>query len=231
MNDNDPKPLANFYGGVSEDDPRIGVLYITLPEPVSNPAPPMTVDGASAVILSAKDGGAAADLKRAFEVVDDDGSGAAYRHVLDRVLQGEGVADAFREAFHLNWTVRGFRHRALLQDDAYLIRAFRRIFPRYAGEAMTLYRGERASEIEAGRLGPNWTPSLEVARRFASGLCTTYGGDGVLLTATAPAEAIITLPNHHSANWLREHEHIVDPTLLVDVREIERFPPYQAPSS
>ncbi len=76
-----------------------------------------------------------------------------------------------------------------------------------------------------GRLGLNWSTDPSVAKTFAAGLCTTYGCDGVMLTATAAPSAIITGPNDHSANWLREVEHIVDPKMLSDVTEVARFPP------
>lgn len=58
---------------------------------------------------------------------------------------------------------------------------------------------------------------------FASGLCASYDGGGVLLEATAPAEAIIAGPSPHSA-YLDEHEHVVDPSRVRDLRAVAWFP-------
>ncbi len=234
MKDSDPsssaKALEMFYGGVSGENPNIGVLHITLPvTPIDLPPPP-TLDEALAMIIAAISDDAATELRGPFEIVDEDKSGDTYRQVLEAVLRAGGCGRGFRDAFHLNWTIRSFRHRETLDDDAFLISALRCIFPPYAGEPLTLYRGEQANRWEAARLGLNWSPDREVGRMFAAGLCTTYDGGGVLLCATAPPEAVIALPNDHSTNWLHEDEHIVDPALLIDVREIDRFPPDQGPT-
>lgn len=210
------------------DDPGKVTIYFE-PTPAAPPEP-LSLEAATGYTIAAMCGGPVDDLKRAFEVIGED-SGSAYRQVLQAATLGERPADAFREALHLDWTVRGFRHRAEVQDDDLLVRAFRRVFAPYDGPRLVLYRGERASEIEAGRLGLNWSPSQEVARMFASGLCATYGSHGVLLTAIAEGAAIITGPNDHSANWLREFEHVVDPRMLTDVKEIARFPPHVAARS
>lgn len=207
----------------SREDPRIGVLHIKVRTAPRRPA--LSLEVALAYALAALAGGPADDLKRAFARMDEDEIGGAYRQTLEAAAECDGAAEGFREAFHLAWTVRGFRHRAALQDDALFLRAFRRIFPPYQGEPLILYRGERTSELEAGRIGFNWSTKEGVGRMFASGLCTTYGGDGVLLRASAAPQAILSGPNDHSANWLGEMEHIVDPAMLTDVIEIARFPP------
>lgn len=208
----------------SADDPRILIVHITPEASVPDPPPPLSLDEAVEYAIKAMHGGPADDIWRAFEKIDKD-SGVAYRRVLESATRSEQVSDQFRKALHLNWTVRGFRHRANIQDDELLIRAFRRVFPPYDGGRLVLYRGERSSELDAGRIGLNWSTDIKVAKTFASGLCTTYGCDGVLLRATAEASAIITGPNDHSANWLHEMEHIVDPRMLLDLNEVERFAP------
>lgn len=224
------KALELFYGGLSDSNPNIGVLHITLPVAPIDPPPPLTLDQALAMIVAAIADDEAVELRGAFETVDEDESGYAYRQVLEAVLRADGCGKGFRDAFHLSWTIRGFRHREALADDNFLISALRCIFPPYTGSPLTLYRGEQAGRWEAGRVGLNWSPSREVGRMFAAGLCTTYDGDGVLLCSTAPPEAVIALPNYHSGNWLHEDEHIVDPALLIDVREIDRFPPDRGPT-
>lgn len=215
---------SSIYFEQSTEDPRIGILHIELPTAPTNPPSPLSLDEAVEYAIAAMHGGPADDLKRAFDAIDEN-DGAAYRKVLEAATRCEGVPDDFREALHLAWTVRGFHHRAEIKDDDLFIRAFRQVFPPYEGNKVVLYRGERSSELELGRLGLNWSTDQEIARMFASGLCTTYGCDGVLLTAVAEPSAIITGPNHHSANWLREMEHIVDPRMLVEVEEVARFPP------
>ncbi len=221
MADNDTTPWMHFEQ--STEDPRIGILHIKLPAVPSNPPPPLSLDEAVEYAIAAMCGGPTDDLGRAFDKIDED-AGVAYRKVLEGAARCEQVSDDFREALHLHWTVRGFRHRADINDDDLFIRAFRRVFSPYTGGRLVLYCGERSSELEAGRVGLNWSTDQKVAKRFASGLCTTYGCDGVLLKATAEPSAIITGPNHHSANWLGEMEHIVDPRMLV-VEEVARFPP------
>ena len=63
----------------------------------------------------------------------------------------------------------------------------------------------------------------KAAEMFASGLCASYDGGGVLLEATAPARAIIAGPSAHSG-WLDEHEHVVDPSRLTNIRPVAWFP-------
>lgn len=222
MADNDTPSWMHFEQRTT--DPRIGILHMTLPTAPSNPPPPLSLDEAVEYAIAAMHGGPADDLRRAFDKIDED-AGVALRKVLEAATRCERVPDDFREALHLAWTVRGFHYRADIQDDDLFIRAFRRVFSPYNGSRLVLYRGERSSELEAGRIGLNWSTDQEVAKMFASGLCTAYGCDGVLLTATAEPSAIIAGPNDHSANWLGEMEHIVDPRMLVELEEVARFPP------
>lgn len=217
----DKETPSRIHFEQSSDDPRI--LILQLPTASANPPQPFSLRQAEKYAIMAMCGGPTDHLYRAFEAINEDSR--AYGRVLEAALSCEHPSDGFYEPFHLAWTVGGFRHRADIQDDDLLIRAFRRIFPRYEGPALVLYRGERASEFEMGRLGLNWSTDPSVAKTFAAGLCTTYGCDGVMLTATAAPSTIITGPNDHSANWLREVEHIVDPKMLSDVTEVARFPP------
>lgn len=223
MANNDTSPWMHFEQ--STEDPRIAILHITLPTAPSNPPPPFSLDAAVEYAIAAMHGGPADDLRRALGKIGED-TGDAYRKVLEAATRCDRVPDDFREALHSDWTVRGFRHRADVRDDDLFIRAFRRVFSPYSGSRLVLYRGERSSELEAGRIGLNWSTDQDVARMFASGLCTTYGCDGVLLTAIAEPSAIITGPNDHSANRLGEMEHIVDPRMLIELVEVARFPPY-----
>jgi hypothetical protein len=128
-----------------------------------------------------------------------------------------------RADFHLAWTVRGFRLREALDNDGLLLAALRVLLPAYEGEGLCLFRGEQAGRYAAGKLGFGWTPKRQAAEMFASGLCASYDGGGVLLEATAPAEAIIAGPSAHSG-YLGEHEHVVDPSRLTDLRPVAWCP-------
>lgn len=206
------------------EDSRVLIRHITIPTAAPlNPPSPLSLDEAVEYAIASIRGGPSNDLGRAFEKIGED-SGGAFRKVLEAVTHCEPVSDAFREALHLAWTISGHHHRANIQNDDLLIRAFRRVFPPYNGSRLVLYRGERSSELKAGRIGLNWSTCRVVAKEFASGLCTTYGCDGVLLTATAEPSAVITGPNHHSANWLHEMEYIIDPRMLAGLKELARFP-------
>lgn len=220
MAENDTSSWMHFE--LSPEDPRIGILHIKLP--TSDPPPPLSLDEAVEYAIAAMHGGPADDLRRAFEKINED-DGPACRKVLEAATRCVQVPDDFREALHLAWTVRSHHYRADIQDDDLIIRAFRRVFSPYTGSRLVLYRGERSSELGAGRIGLNWSTDQEVAKKFARGLCTTYGCDGVLLRATAEPSAIITGPNQHSANKLGEMEHIIDPRMLVELEEVARFPP------
>jgi hypothetical protein len=136
------------------------------------------------------------------------------------------VHNEFRSVLHSNWNARGFHHREKVADDDLIIRAFRRVLAPYDGGPLTLYRGERASELKAGRVGLNWSSGIKTASMFASGLCRCDGEEGVLLTATAPPSAIIARPNYDNHKSTEEMEYIVERAMLVRMAEIDRFPPH-----
>lgn len=125
--------------------------------------------------------------------------------------------------FHTEWTTHGEKIRQQLNDDARLSRVLRRWLPPYAGDAVTLYRGESAGRLEAGRVGMCWTPQRHVAEMFGSGLNAIGPGGGVLLQADAPASAVIAGPGAHSS-YLGEDEHTVDVAMLESIRVIARYP-------
>lgn len=206
-----------------DHDPKIGYLTIEIPEHA--PAKPeFSLNQALRYALAATAGGPAGELGDALRAIGDTYP-RAFKKVLTAMAASETISEEVANALRSHWVVVGFRARAAVKDDALFIRAFRRAFPPYAGGGLVLYRGERGSEIAAGRLGLNWSSRQETARVFAAGLCRTYGCDGVLLTAVAPASAIIAGPTEHSI-YLDEWEHVVDPNMLHDVTEIGRFPPF-----
>lgn len=186
------------------------------------PAPErLTLNQSLAYATAAIRGGPANRIDHALDRISETYP-RAFRKVLSALLDSDSVPADVCAAIHSAWVSRGFRYRAAIKDDALFVQAFRRTLPAYDGEDLILYRGERAAEFDAGRLGLNWSPKLETARMFASGLCTLYPGGGVLLKASAPAAAVIARPNAHSTH-LGEMEHIVEPALLLDVEVIGRF--------
>ena len=85
-----------------------------------------------------------------------------------------------------------------------------------------LYRGECKFLYDDNKIGFCWTPDINVARVFASGLNAIESG-GVLLKAYAPNGAIISAPNDHSINQMQEFEYTCNPELLENIEIIEVF--------
>ena len=187
------------------------------------PLPVVEVSEADAVcIVLAELGGAARALASAADTLKFIKSPEGMKEVLRAALAASSVSDELREAFHLQWTVRGHRIREALDDDVLLVNVLRQILPPYLGPGLTIYRGEQAARADAGRVGFNWSEDREVAKMFASGLCTLYPGGGVLLQAYAPPCAIISGSSKHSI-YLGESELIVDPSRIEDMTELARF--------
>jgi hypothetical protein len=204
------------------DDPRIVRLVIGPSTFV--PPPKLSSEAAVSYVLAAMRGGPAERVAHAFQSLED-GSGTAYRKILEEATTCDLVSEAFRSALFSNWNVRSFHHREKVADDGLIIRALRRVLPPYSGGSLVLYRGERGSELKAGRIGINWSTKRSVGEMFASGLCRCDGDEGVLLMATAPPSAIIAGPNYENAKSVEEMEHIVESGILDGIAELERFPP------
>ena len=129
-----------------------------------------------------------------------------------------------RSSIHLIWTESGGHLRNKIRDDQLILRVLRASLPRYQGPGLTLYRGECKFLYEQGKVGFCWTPAIEVAKKFASGLNSLEPGGGALLKAFAPSEAILAGPNDHSTSQMQEFEHTCDPTALKDIELVQTFP-------
>jgi hypothetical protein len=214
IRDSDEKPALNWawssHGKIA-----------TISNDVSDIAPAPTVSEAGALCLSlagleGKDpAGAAAALEW---IVSAD----ATRQLVQAAISAPVIDAQMRVAFHLQWTVRGFRIRESVDDDVLLAAALRRLLPPYEGPGLTLYRGEQAARVSRGEVGFGWTQDRAVAEMFAAGLCTTYPGGGVLLETAAPADAIIAAPGAHSS-YLGEREFVVDPQRLGAIVALAHF--------
>ena len=143
-----------------------------------------------------------------------------------RSLVNSGTSSAFREDFDTYWIEAGQSIRAQVKDDRLLTRLLREALPPYAGEDLTLYRGENLRAYERCHVGFAWTPRIEVARGFASAVNVTPWG-GVLLEGCFPRGAIISGPNAHSVH-LDEHQFTVDPFSGTEVQVLEKYPRYIA---
>jgi hypothetical protein len=103
----------------------------------------------------------------------------------------------------------------LKSDLPHLIDAFKYLLPPYAGEGLTLYRGEVESRYLVGVYGISWTPILDTARRFAANR-SPEEGHGVVLKVEGAPNMIVAAVKEFSQHTLTlgEDEYIVDPRLL-----------------
>ena len=128
-----------------------------------------------------------------------------------------------KETLHLFWTVNGGHIRNKIRNDSLLLQFLKLSLPKYNGDASILFRGECRFLYEDGKIGFCWTPDIEVAKKFARGLNSIESG-GILLKAYAPKSAILSAPNPHSTNQIRENEYTCDPTLLEKIEYLCSFP-------
>ena len=127
-----------------------------------------------------------------------------------------------KSKIHTFWTVNGGHLRRKVSNDKLLLNILLKSLPNYSGEALTLYRGECQFLYNENKIGFCWTPDLNVAKKFAKGLNAIESG-GVLLKAYASSNAIMSAPNDHSNNKMKEFEYTCNPELLEDIEVIEYY--------
>lgn len=132
-------------------------------------------------------------------------------------------AEFNRSGVHLLWTESGGHLRNKIRDDSLILRVLRKALPSYQGPGLHLYRGECQFLYRQGKIGFCWSPKVEIAKLFASGLNALESG-GIVLRAFAPPESVLAGPNDHSATQMEEFEYTCDPTLLVRIEAIQSFP-------
>jgi hypothetical protein len=104
-----------------------------------------------------------------------------------------------------------------------IVRALRRVLPKYQGPAITVYRGQFCYLHNEGSIGVSWTSDIDVARGFADNETSRSWEDGtVLLKAIAPPEAIICDMKPYG-DYYGEDEYLIDPARLPSIEVIERF--------
>ena len=128
-----------------------------------------------------------------------------------------------KHKIHLLWTVNGGNLRRKISNDNLVLSVLILSLPGYNGPGLTLFRGESKHLYESNNIGFSWTPKIEVASIFASGLNSIESG-GVLLKAFAPTNAILSSPNAHSMNQMYEHEFTCNPNLLENIEVLSIFP-------
>lgn len=91
------------------------------------------------------------------------------------------------------------------------------------GPALTLYRGESASNRRRRTYGLSWSREQGVADGFARGIWQTFEGGSVLLETIVEPQTIICAPMLHD-NGYGEDEYLVDRRVLGTVTVLARYP-------
>jgi hypothetical protein len=103
----------------------------------------------------------------------------------------------------------------LREDLPRLFDAFRYLFPPYAGEGLTLYRGELESSHAKGEYGISWTSILEKAKCFADRRCSIEGHAVVFKIEATPDMIAIAVKDYSDHTLtLGEDEYLVDPRTI-----------------
>lgn len=149
--------------------------------------------------------------------------GATWKSAFEYIDNNFSDLHINRMGAHRIWIESGGHLRRKIQDDSLILSVLKKVLPSYQGPGLTLYRGECRFLYEQGKIGFCWSPDIEVAELFGRGLNAIESG-GVLLKAYAPATAVISGPNDHSVNYLRETEFTCNPNLLESLELIKYFP-------
>lgn len=147
---------------------------------------------------------------------------ARWIEFLAEVQASNSISNELKEAFHSRWVEIGHLIRKQVRNDDMLKILLKTLLPKYAGQALTLYRGENEKRFNSGEIGFCWTTELHVAEMFGRGL-NACRSRGFLLQAHAPVRSIISGPNDHS-RYLGENEFTIDPALLEDIQIINYYP-------
>lgn len=152
-----------------------------------------------------------------------DVAGDVWRLAFEYLVAHAAQISFDKNKIHTLWTSNGGHLRRKVKNDALVLSVLKLTLPGYTGRALTLYRGECRFLFDRRNIGFCWSPDIEVASQFASGLNAIESG-GVLLKAYAPEVAILAGPNLHSREQMQENEYTCDPNLLRDVVVLRSYP-------
>lgn len=129
----------------------------------------------------------------------------------------------FSYLFRTEWTTRSHLIREAFADDNLLKAVLWNVLPPYKGNELIIWRGEQMARFNAGIVGFNWSTDKNSADIFASGLCTTYSGGGILLKAKVSAKGVISGYGDHTIDP-SERGIVVDPEHIIEIEEIAIYP-------
>ena len=139
------------------------------------------------------------------------------------LLKNKQLSSELINSFHTTWVVSGHRIRNQIANDVMLVKLLKHVLPEYSGQNIVLFRGENKNKWNEKSLGFCWTPSIDIAHMFASGLNSVPNG-GLLLECEFKSEWIISSPCAHS-EYLGENEYTVNPLEISNVKVLEEFKP------
>ncbi len=90
--------------------------------------------------------------------------------VFKKILEYQEILNFEKRNIHTLWTVNGGNIRRKIKNDKLVAQVLSLTLPGYIGEGLTLYRGECSFLYDSGQIGFCWTPEIDVAIKFASGL-------------------------------------------------------------
>ena len=146
-----------------------------------------------------------------------------WKALADTLLTQQKPSQEASAVFETYWIEGGARMREQISDDRRLVALLRHMLKPYTRSQISLYRGENIERWKKGRIGLAWTPKIETAQMFASGLNSVSSGGVVLHTVCAP-NSVIAEPNYHS-RYLGEDQYTIDPFSLGGIDVIEYQPP------
>ncbi len=153
---------------------------------------------------------------------DSEICGTSWEKAFEYISDNYDQLKFYKNKIHTLWTVNGGHLRRKIANDRLVAKVLSVSLPGYSGDGLTLYRGECCFLYEQNLIGFCWTPLIEVATNFASGLNSIESG-GVLLKAHAPSTAILAAPNRHSSIQMEEFEYTCNPFLLQEIEVLQTY--------
>ena len=155
-------------------------------------------------------------------IITYDLEGIIWESAFEYLLKNKKKIKYEKDSVHSAWIEYGGHIRKKIKNDELVLSVLMLSLPGYHGDGVVLFRGECKFLFKDNRIGFCWTPKIDVAEMFASGLNAEESG-GVLLKAFAPKEAIMAGPNNHSAGTMQEFEYTCNPHLLKNMGVVKCY--------